>query len=216
MWHTIDQYGGVLLSGLETTVVVSLGAFAIANVLGVAVALMRLSSVAPMRWAAALYVDVFRTMPLLVVLLWGFYVFPILFGLRFDAAVTGTLVLGVAEAAYFAELYRSGVNTVPEGQREAALAQGMTSALAMRRIILPQAVRRMLPPMTGMTVTLVKDSALVSALGVTDLLYEVNAIAAVNLDPLTLVTLAALLYAAVTLPLTFLGNWMHHRFVERM
>lgn len=214
MLDTIDRYGDVLLAGLWTTIVVSLGAFVIANALGLIVALMRLSPVAPLRWIAGLYVDALRAVPLIAALLFGFYVLPMLLGLRLDAKTAGTLVLGIAAGAYFAELYRAGINTVPVGQREAALAQGMTPVTAMRRIVLPQAVRRMLPPLTGMTVTLVKDSSLVSILGVTDLIYRSNSIAAVTLDPLPIVTLTGLLYAAITLPLTLAGNHMHRRFVE--
>ncbi len=214
MIDTIDRYGDVLLSGLVTTIVVSLGGFVIANALGAIIALMRLSPAAPLRWIAGLYVDALRAVPLIAALLFGFYVLPMLFGLRLGAQATGTVVLGIAAAAYFAEIYRAGINTVPQGQREAALAQGMTPAVAMRRVVLPQAIRRMLPPLTSMTVTLVKDSSLVSILGVTDLIYQANAIAAVNLDPLPVVTLAGLLYAAIALPLTLASNRMHRRFVE--
>lgn len=216
MFDYLERYQSVLLAGMRLTVLISLGGFLIASSIGLLVATLRLSPLRLLRWPAAIYVDLFRSIPVLVLLFWGFYVVPILIGARLSSVVTGILVLGLAESAYYAEIFRSGINTVPQGQREAAASQGMTPAQTMRRNILPQAIRRVLPQTTSMTISLVKDSALVSALGVADLLYQVNTVAAVTLDPLPLVTIAALLYAVITLPMALLGNFFHRRFVRTM
>jgi His/Glu/Gln/Arg/opine family amino acid ABC transporter permease subunit len=212
--HYLRKYEPALLSGLETTLLVSIGALLIAGILGLAIASLRMSAFRPARTIAIVYIDIFRSTPTLVQLLFGFYVLPIAIGVQFSAQTTGIVVLGIAEAAYFAEIYRSGIETVPEGQRDAARGQGMSSFQMMRRVVLPQAVRRVLPQLTSMTISLVKDSSLVSALGVADLMYKVNTIAAVTLDPLPLISLAAMLYALISFPLAIAGILLHRRFVR--
>lgn len=214
MFEYLEDYRTVLLSGLRVTVLVSLGGFVIATALGLLVTAARMSPIAPLRWIGIVFIDVFRSIPVLVLLFWGFYVVPILVDVRLSPMATGMLVLGLVEAAYYAEIFRAGLNTVPQGQWDAAFASGMTTVQSARRVVLPQAVRRVLPQYTSMTVTLVKDSALVSALGVADLVYEVNTIAAVTLDPLPLVLIVAFLYASITLPLALLGNTFHRRYVR--
>lgn len=206
-----SDYLSLLFDGLEITLVVSAVGLVFAVALGLVVAFVRMSRFRVVRFVGGLYIDFFRSTPLFAQLLWIFYALPILTGFSFGAKTAGIIGLALYEAAFFAEVFRAGILAVPGGQREAALAQGMTRAQVARRIVLPQAIRSMLPPATSTTVTLVKDSSLVSLIGVTDLLYQANSLAAVTLDPLGVITAAALLYFLLCYPITIAANWMHRR-----
>jgi polar amino acid transport system permease protein len=200
-----------LLEGVRLTVIVSALSILGATVVGLAIAGLRLSRLRVVRFVGGLYVDFFRSTPLFVQLLWLFYVVPILFGIQMTAVVAGTVGLTLYSAAYFAEVFRTGILSLPEGQREAGLAQGMTGAQVMRRVILPQAVRRMIPPGASVVVTLVKDSSLVSVIGVADLFSQAQSLASFTFDPLGVITAAGLLYVALTFPLTLVANRIYQR-----
>lgn len=200
-----------LLSGLKTTIAVSILSFVFGTAMGLLLALCRLSPVPPLRWVATLYIDFVRSTPVLIQLVWIFFVLPILFGVYLDPIPTGVLALGLHSGAYAAEIFRTGVLAVPLGQRESALAQGMTELQAMRRIILPQAIRKVLPPSASLMVSLVKDSSLVSIIAVPDLIYQANELAAFTLRPMEVLTAAALIYVAITFPLTIIVNVLHRR-----
>jgi len=138
-------------------------------VLGMILALMRLSSVAPYRWVALIYIEIFRGLPLLLVLLLIAFGLPVAFpGLEFPFGHygQGALGLGLVAAAYLAETIRAGIQAVPKGQMEAARSLGMSRPRAMLTIVLPQAVRVVIPPLTNELIVLFKDSSLVSAIGV--------------------------------------------------
>lgn len=198
-----------LLNGVWVTVVVSVVSLVLALALGLVVALARLSFVKPLVWAATLYVDFFRSTPLFIQLIWFFYVLPLLTGLSLDVFMTATIGLAAYSASFFAEVYRSGILAVPTGQREAALAQGMTSWQALRRVILPQAMRKMLPPAASTLVTHVKDSSLVSVIGLSDLMYQAYSLSAITFSPFEVLTAAAVLYFMLTYPLTVIANRLH-------
>ena len=208
---SFSDYFRLLIDGLEITIVVSVFGLIGAVVIGLTVATLRMSRFRLVRFLGGLYIDFFRSTPLFAQLLWLFYVLPILTGFSFSAQVAGTIGLALYEAAFFAEIFRAGILAVPRGQREAALSTGMTRVQTSRRIVLPQAIRTMLPPGTSATVTLIKDSSLVSFVGVTDLLYQANSLAAVTLDPIGVLTVAALLYFALCYPITVAANWMQRR-----
>jgi len=207
------RYLPFLTTGIKITVVVSLLGLALSLLLGLVVALGRLSGARPVRFLAGFYVDFFRSTPLFVQLVWFFYALPILTGVSLDAFTTGAIALGVYYSSFFAEIYRTGILAVPIGQREAALSQGMTSWQAMRRIVLPQAIRKVLPPAVSSFVSLFKDSSLVSILGVTDLLYQGSVLANYTLRPLEVMTVVALMYAVLTYPQTLLVNYLHRHIV---
>jgi polar amino acid transport system permease protein len=196
---------------VKLTVLVSLLSIVGATVVGLAIAGLRLSRLCVVRFLGGLYVDVFRSTPLFAQLLWLFYVMPILTGVRFGAVVTGTIGLTLYSAAYFAEVFRTGILSLPEGQREAGLAQGMTRAQVMRRVVLPQAVRRTIPPGASAVVTLVKDSSIVSVIGVAELFSQAQSLAAFTFDPFTVITVTGVFYVALTLPLTLLANALYRR-----
>ncbi|MBM3520870.1 MAG: amino acid ABC transporter permease, partial [Alphaproteobacteria bacterium] len=149
-----------LLSGWPATLAVAVGALVFALLFGLVVALMRISAWKLLRWPATAYVEFFRGTPALVQLFviyfgfpdWGYQPTPL------QAAILG---LGLNGAAYLSEIYRAGIESIHRGQMEAALALGMTPARAMQYIVLPQAIRTMLPPMTNFAIVLLKDTAIV-------------------------------------------------------
>ena len=206
-----------LTSGLPrallNTVLYTFGAFVFGLTLGTLLALMRLSQVAPYRWVASIYIEFFRGVPALIVLL-AFGLLSIAFpGLRFPLDPYGTVwtALGMVSAAYMAETIRAGIQAVPKGQVEAARSLGMSSGMAMRRIVLPQAFRIITPPLTNELILLTKDSSLVYVLGLTASAFELTKFGRDisnsngNLTPLVI---AGLCYLLITLPLTFLVRRM--------
>ncbi len=170
LW-TIDQYGPLLVQAACMTVFLTICGMALAVALALPVCLCRLYGPAPLRWLALVYVEFFRGIPLLL-LLFVLYFGLANYGLQLPAVWTAILGFGLNYAAYEAEIYRSAILSVPTGQWEAARALGMTEALAFRRIILPQALRTALGPMTNDFVAMFKDTSLVSVIAVRELTKE--------------------------------------------
>jgi len=201
-------FPGLLLAILNT-LAYSVGAFVLGLLLGTALALMKLSSVGPYRWMATIYTEIFRGLPALVVLLMFSMLslgFP---GLKIPLGSYGTvwLALGMVYAAYMSETIRAGVQAVPKGQVEAARTLGMTSGLAMRRIVLPQAFRIITPPLANDLIALIKDSSLVYIIGLTAVGFELTKYGrdiTNTFASLTPLTIAGLCYLVITVPLGFL------------
>ena len=193
-----------LLGGLGTTVTVALGALVFALVFGLVVALLRVSRWRVLRGIAIAYIEFIRGTPALVQL------FVIYFGLP-DAGITPTplqaaiIGLGVNGAAYLAEIYRAGIEAIHKGQMEAALTLGMTPARAMQYIILPQAVRTMLPPMTTFAITLLKDTALVSVVAAPEIMFYARNLVTESILSMHVYLIAALIYLAMTIPMARLA-----------
>jgi polar amino acid transport system permease protein len=187
------KYLPFLLRGMEVTILVSLLSMVVGVIIGLAVALARLSPLAPLRWLAAFYVDFLRSTPLLIQLVWVFFALPILLGYSLPPIVAGVATLGAYSGAYLAELFRAGILSIASGQRHAALALGMTRTQVLRRIVLPQALTRMLPPIASTLITLVKDSSLVSVISVAELMWAAQSLAAVSLRPVEVLTGTGLL-----------------------
>jgi polar amino acid transport system permease protein len=207
------KYLPFLLRGMEVTILVSLLSMVVGVIIGLAVALARLSPFAPLRWLAAFYVDFLRSTPLLIQLVWVFFALPILLGYSLPPIVAGVATLGAYSAAYLAELFRAGILSVASGQRDAALALGMTRTQVLGRIVLPQALTRMLPPIASTLITLVKDSSLVSVISVSELMWAAQSLAAVSLRPVEVLTGTGLLYVALTYPLSLLAELTRRRFL---
>ena len=144
---------------------------AIAVPCGIVVAALRLYAWAPVRAAATAYVELFRNLPLILVVFWAFYVLPILIGVGLSPLATGLAALALNVTAYNAETFRAGLNSIRRGQVEAAMALGMSRTQALRRVIVPQALRRVLPVLASTWVSLFKDTSLVSVIAVTELAY---------------------------------------------
>ncbi|SDC86454.1 amino acid ABC transporter permease [Actinokineospora iranica] len=204
-----EAFPELITVALKNTVIYTLSAYVVGFVLGLVVALMRLSSVAVYRGVALVYIEVFRGLPALVVFLIFGFGLPVAFpGLEFPFEQYGTVAvaLGLVAAAYMAETFRAGIQAVPNGQLEAARSLGMPQTRAMVSIIIPQALRVVIPPLTNELILLFKDSSLVFVLGVTSLTTELSKfggdLAAEHADSTPLV-LAGAAYLVITVPLGY-------------
>lgn len=210
-----EQFPEIVTQAARNTLIFTFWGFSLGLAGGLVLALMRLSSVRPYRWFASVYIEVFRGLPaLLTILIVGFGL-PIALGVRVPFTYgPGSVALGIVAAAYIAETVRAGIEAVPRGQMEAARSLGMTHTQAMTRIILPQAFRIIIPPLTNELVLLVKDTSLISVLGVTAATKELTrfgrdgVIDHANATPLVT---AGLMYLVLTVPLTRLAALLERR-----
>jgi len=198
----------IITVALKNTVLYTLCAFAFGLVLGLVIALMRLSPVAAYRALATIYIEFFRGVPALLVLIGFGYGIPIALNTELPGGVLGTITiaLGLVAAAYMAETFRAGIQAVPKGQMEAARSLGMSHTWAMVSIIVPQAFRIILPPLTNELVLLTKDSSLVYLLGVTLPTRELAKFGRDSLNQyvsMTPILIAGLAYLIITVPLGY-------------
>jgi polar amino acid transport system permease protein len=192
----------ILLKGAVITVEVTVLSFLLSSVIGLGLALMRLSPIQAVSTAGATIVNIIRGLPIIVQLFYIYFVLPDV-GSQLTAFQAGVIGLGIAYSAYQAENFRAGIEAVDPGQREAAQAMGMRGALIMRRVILPQAFRIALPPYGNTLVMMLKDSSLVSTITVAEMTREGQLIASSTFQNMTVYTLVALLYLLMSLPLVF-------------
>ncbi len=198
-----------LLAGLMITITLTLIVITLSLVLGVFVALGRLSPIRPLRIAVTAYVEVMRSTPLLLQLIYIYFVLPYV-GIRLDPFVAGVVGLTINYTAYMSEVYRSGIQAIPRGQLDAAAALGMRSSLAMRRIVLPQAIRIVIPVLGNYFVSLFKDTSLTSALTIQELLFSGQIIAARTYNYFTIYTMVFVMYLAVGYPAGLLVRYLEH------
>ncbi|CAN5444440.1 amino acid ABC transporter permease [soil metagenome] len=211
-----EQFPEVITVALKNTVLYTLGAFVFGLVLGLVLALMRLSPVGPYRWLATVFIEFFRGVPAIIVFIGFGYGLPIAFGRTMPGGTFGTVTvaLGLVGAAYMAETIRAGIQAVPKGQLEAARSLGMSSSRAMISIVVPQAFRIILPPLTNELILLTKDSSLVYVLGLAASEYELTKFGREGLNDsanLTPLFVAALCYLIVTIPLSIVVRRMEAR-----
>jgi His/Glu/Gln/Arg/opine family amino acid ABC transporter permease subunit len=204
----------VLLRAVLVTISLALLAEVLGVLLGLALALLKISSLRLLRFPAQVYIDLFRGTPLLVqITLIYFATAPV--GLRFQSLFfAGLVALSLNSAAYVAEIFRAGIESIDRGQMEAGRASGLTYAQTMRHIIVPQAVRRTIPPLTNELVMLVKDTSLVSVIGLVELLRSAQSLQNETFNGTPLVA-AALIYLAICLPLIYLANALERRLNRR-
>ncbi|WMD21335.1 ectoine/hydroxyectoine ABC transporter permease subunit EhuC [Achromobacter seleniivolatilans] len=190
-----------LLEGLAVTLEIMAGAVVLAVPLALASGIGRLSPLRPVRWLASIYVEVFRGTSALVQLFWFYFVLP-LFGVQLPAMLVGIVVLALNAGAYGAEVVRGAIRAVPPGQREAGVALNLTRAQIMRRIVVPQALPAMLPPAGNLLIELMKNTALVSLITITDLTFRGQLLRSETLRTTEIFALMLLLYFAVALLIT--------------
>lgn len=200
-----------LLQGSKIIVVMFFMTLIFAIPLGLPLALGSDSKVLPVRWACRAYVFIFRGTPLMLQLFFIYFMLPIYFGLRIDALPAAIITFVLNYAAYLSEIYRGGIGSIERGQYEASICLGLNKFQTMFDIIIPQAIKRVLPSVTNEMITLVKDTALVSVLGVADLMK--NSRAAVNRDGSVMAYLvAAIIYLILNAVLTKLS----YRFEDKL
>jgi polar amino acid transport system permease protein len=212
-WHfeVVGESLRFLLGGLGLTVGLSLLSMAAGLVLGMLVTFARLAHWRPLHVVASLYVDFLRGTPLLVQILWIYYSLPILTGVVFSPFVSAAIALSLNLSAFISEVYRAGIQSIGRGQREAALALGMSQWQAMRRVILPQSIRRVLPPLGSIWVSLFKDTAIVSVIAVPELMYRGKVLSIETYRPVEIYTIVAIIYFVVTYPQARTVDWLFER-----
>lgn len=204
----------ILLQGMGMTVLVTLCALVLATLLGIVWALMRTSGIRWLAWPAMAFTNTIRGIPILVQLFYIYFVLPEL-GVDLNAFQAGVLGLGIAYSAYMGEVFRSGILAVDPGTIEAAQSLGMTRARVLTRVVLPQAVRIVLPPYGNNLIMLLKDSSQASVITVAEMSTQARLIAASTFKNQEVWTLVALLYLCLSVPLILLVAWLEKRFGRR-
>jgi polar amino acid transport system permease protein len=197
--QVVRDYGWVFLHGLAITIMLTLVVIVLASLLAIPLALARLSHSRRIRWPADFFVEFIRATPLILQLIYLYYVLPSA-GLRLDPIGAAIMGLTMNYSAYMSEVYRSGIQAVPKGQWEAAFSLGLRSTQTLRKIVLPQAFRIVLPALGNYLIALFKDTALASVVTVQELMFSGQIIAARNYQYFTVYTVTAILYFAVGYP----------------
>lgn len=198
-----------LLEGLGVTVMLGVVSILAGLVSGLFMALLRLYGPAPLRVLARIYIDVFRSIPLLVLLVLVYYALPFV-GVRFTSFTAAALAISMVSCAYTAEIFRAGIEAIPRGQFEAADAIGLSFFSSMRDVVLPQAFRIVVPPLTSNCINVLKDTALASVVAMPDLLKQATQAQALAANPTPLIG-AAVLYLLLLLPLVRLVGYFETR-----
>ncbi len=210
-WKDAAEFLPILLQGCVITVWVTLGSLVISTALGLVWALMRVMGGAVLSFSSKALVNTIRGIPIIVQLFYIYFVLPDL-GVALTALEAGIIGLGIAYSAYQAENFRAGIEAIDPGQVEAAESIGMTRAMLMRRVVLPQAVRIVLPPYGNTMIMMLKDSSLASTITVAELARQGQLIASSTFKNMTVFTLVALLYLAMSVPLTVFAGWLERRY----
>ncbi|WP_205672257.1 amino acid ABC transporter permease [Ammoniphilus sp. YIM 78166] len=198
----IMEFLPILLKGAWVTIEVTVLSLLIALVIGIVVALMRISDNFILSKIASFYISAIRGTPLLVQLMYVYFVLPGL-GIKLSPFISALVALSLNEGAYLAEIFRAGIRSIGKGQLEAAYAIGMNYSTAMRRIILPQAIRNVLPPIGNSAIILLKNSSLAAVITVNELMHMGDELAASTFRSLEVYTLVAILYWILHYPLAY-------------
>jgi polar amino acid transport system permease protein len=204
------EYLPELLRGALVSVELTFCVMLISLVFGLIIALMRVSHLAVMRTISTFYVEVVRGTPCLLQLFYIYFVLPA-FGIRFDPFIAGVVGLSVNYSAYLSEVYRAGIAAVPRGQLEASQALGMSRRLMMRLVILPQAIRVVVPPLGNYFISLFKDTSLVSIVTVKELMFTGQIIAATNFQYFTIFTIIGIIYLTLSYPGALFVGYLERR-----
>lgn len=206
----VVEFFPVLMEGVLTTISITVTALLIATVLGLFWALLRVSGVAPLAHASRITTNIIRGIPIIVVLFYMYFVIPEL-GINLTAFQAGAIGLGIAYSSYMSEVFRAGIDAVDTGQFEAAESLGMSRALLMRRVVLPQAFRIALPPYGNNVVMMLKDSSQTAVITVVELSMQSKLIAAATFKSATIFTLVAIMYLVMSLPLMYAVGRLERR-----
>lgn len=201
----------LLLLGLLNTLNVTVVALMFGIPIGLFVALLRLSDSKLISIVAGVFIEFFRSTPPLVQLFWIFFALPIMLDVAIDPYSASVITFSIQSSAFFAEVFRGGIISVESGQWEAGYAIGMTRRSLLRRIILPQAVKRMIPAFMERIIELLKTTTLISTISYSDLLFQANAIAQRTYRPLEILTVAAAMYFAIIFPASLLVRQLERR-----
>lgn len=205
------RYTGLFWTGVQVTVAYTVGTVILGLAIGLLLGLARL---VPSRWVGVplvAFIELFRCTPLLVQIVWFYYALPVILNVQVPAVVAATLVLSLYTAAFYAEIFRGGIVSIERGQWDAARALGLRWWPLMRRVVLPQAVRRMVPPFLNQSIIQLKNTSLVSTIAVPDLLYQGTLVTSDTYKPLEVYTVVALIYFMMLFPATRVVQWLEGR-----
>ncbi len=205
------RYTHLFWVGIGYTLAYTAGTMLLGLIIGLALGLARLSRSPWVNAPLVGVIEIFRCTPLLVQIVWFYYALPVILNLQIPAAVAATLVLSLYTGAFYAEIFRGGIVSIEPGQWDAARALGLRWRHVMRLVVLPQAVRRMVPPFMNQSIIQLKNTSLVSTIAVPDLLYQGVLITADTYRPLETYTVVALIYFALLFPATRLVQWYEQR-----
>ncbi len=203
-WKVFVDTLPLLLKGLWITIGLGVAGIVLGAAGGLLLALLRLYAPAPVRFLTISYINVFRAIPLLVLLIVIYYALPFV-GLRLNSFTSATMALSLVSAAYSAEILRAGIEGVPRGQSEAARALGLSKIRQMTDVILPQAIKLVIPPLTSNSINVMKDTSLASVVAMPDLLKQATQAEALAANPTPLIS-AALIYIVLLLPFVSLAG----------
>lgn len=198
------QYIPTLLIGLRLTLLLTVLGMSLGMSLGVLVALARLSRSPVIRWPVIMYIEIMRGTPALVQLIWVYYALPIVTGIQLQAVEAVVLAMTLNMGAFYGEAFRAGIQSVPREQTESARVLGLSHVQRQRYVVIPQAMRNVLPVLVSLSISLFKDTSLVSVLGVADLLYKGDIISDTTYRPLEVFTTVAVIYFIIAFPATIL------------
>src|SRR5476649_2787697 len=214
-WDTVWNSFDFLMSGLQMTGVVSALTLVLAMIFGLVIALLDMSRFPPLRWIGISFGEVIRNTPILVQLLWVYYVLPIVFGVRIESLTALIIGLSLYQGSFISEVYRSGIQSVPRGHSEAAQVLGLTPVQSFIRIVLPQAIRMTLPPLASNFVQLIKFSSLGAVISVSEITRRGMELSASNFRPLETFTFIAVVYFLICWPLAMAIRWWERRLQAR-
>lgn len=210
-FYTVLQSFDLFLDGIWTTFLYTVGSIVLGVIIGLLTCFARLSRFAVLRLFARSYQELFRCTPLLVQILWAYYALPMVLGVTISNTTAGLLTLSLYVGSFYAEIFRGGINAIDKGQREAAAAIGMSPIQTMGRIIMPQAIKKMLPAFINQSVIQVKNTSLLYAISVAELTYMTSVVNSETYRPLEAYSLAAVMYFVMLFPLTQIADHFERR-----
>ena len=211
-WSVVWNNADVLWDGTKLTIFLSVVTMLIAVPGGMALALMRLSGNRVLAAISATFVEFFRNLPLILVIYTAYYILPVSTGIRFSPIATAIVALSLNVSAYNAESFRAGIASIRKGQGEAGYALGMSRARVMFEIVMPQAVRRVMPLLASTWVSLFKDTSLVSVISVGELAFEAMRVRSQTFRVLEMLTAMAIIYWMLGYPQAKLVDWLNNRY----
>lgn len=207
----LTKYGAFFLTGIKSTIVISLIGVVLGAVFGSMFALMKISTIRPLKWFASAYIEFLRGTPLLVQVFLVFFGTTAVLGLDISAFICGAIALVINCSAYIAEIIRAGINAVDKGQMEAARSLGLSYSQTMKSVIMPQAIKKILPALGNEFVTVIKESSIVSVIGVSEIMFNAQVVQGASFDPFTPLLIAAVLYFILTFTLSRLMSFLEGR-----
>lgn len=199
------------LNALLVTVEVTVASLIIGTVLGIIFALFKLSKIKPLQWIANIYISIIRGTPLLVQILFIYFGIPMVLGFTWNLMTAGIVIMSINAGAYMTELIRGGIESVDKGQVEAARSLGLSYSQAMAKVIMPQAMRTMLPSIINQFIVTLKDTSLLSVIGLRELTQNTKIIVANNMEAFTMYFIVAVYYWVIVNILTLIANRIEKR-----